>query len=74
MLRQSELATHLADRVRKLPAGVIVDSAKAADSLQQIATLCGVKQDADIPKEAVEKIAVAAKEGLAALEGTPNKK
>ena len=74
LLRQPELATHLAERVRKLPAGVITDSAKAADSLQQIATLCTVKQDADISKESVEKITAAAKEGLSALEGTPNKK
>lgn len=74
LLRQPELAKHLAYRVRKLPDGVIVDSAKAADCLQQIATLCAVKQDADISKESVEKITAAAKEGLAALAGTPNKK
>jgi L-aminopeptidase/D-esterase-like protein len=74
LLRQPELAKHLADRVRKLPDGVIVDSAKAADCLQQIATLCAVKQDADISKESVEKITAAAKDGLAALAGTPNKK
>lgn len=69
LLRQPELAAFLAQSVRKLPAGAVQDSAKAAACLQEISTLCAVAKDADIPKESVGKIAQQAKEGLAALAG-----
>jgi len=69
LLRQPDLATFLAQGVKKLPAGAIKDAAKAAACLEEIFKLCSVAQDADIPKEAVEKIAQQAKEGLTALEG-----
>ena len=71
LLRQPDLAKYLAQGVQKLPSGAIKDQAKAVASLQEIVTLCSVGQDADIPKESVEKIAQQSKEGLAALEGNP---
>lgn len=73
-LRQSDLATHLAGRVAKLPAARIKDSAKAAAALTEIAKLTEVAQDASISKEAIAKIAAAAKEGMTALEGIQEKK
>lgn len=73
-LRQSELAAHLGARVAKLPEGRIKDAAKASADLMKIAELSNVAQDAAISKEAIEKIATAAKDGMAALEGIQEKK
>ncbi len=71
LFRQPDLATYLAGRVGKLSAGIVEDSATAAAALQEISKLTAVDQNADIPKESVEKIASAAKKGLAALAGKP---
>lgn len=71
LFRQPELAAHLAQMVLKLSPGTVEDSGKAAAALLEISKLTSVAQDADIAKESVEKIALAAKEGLTALAGKP---
>ncbi len=73
-LRQSDLATHLAGRVAKLPQGRVTDAAKAAAALTEIAKLTTVAQDASISKEAIATIAATAKDGMTSLTGVQEKK